>query len=415
MPVFPEASLYYKGRTNTQLVVSEGNAPAEKYLASEATNGDVKFNYEFGPEDNNGVVIPKGKILSFAGVEYDIETEQKVPRVKIADGTAETPEILAGVNHHNVYQRRRDRFSGSDVTLLTREYIRVPLFSGATAAEAIASAAAIKFGAMSTAKADENALLGKYVTADKNGNFVVAASPSVGNIVGQVYGIDTNIPPAGFLQYFLEFNDAQYDQFIKATGNVPSPGRTADNAGSLDVGTFPLGAGYLKTTKDVVAALKNFRAGIPFLTDGYFKARTSATYGLSDAIVKVAGDVVVDDATGDTITVSDPQGAALFIRLPDTLCKDTLSTSGLPEYGGVNPKEIKVTLTPTVGDPGDVSAANIHVDYDNNMVVVYFTGTVAAGTTVSVVADVLQDQVPGIPTGWDFKNTIGEARILLMK
>jgi hypothetical protein len=454
MPVFPNTSLYYKGRTNTQLVVSEGNAPAEKYLASEATNSSVKFAYEFGPEGNNGVVIPKGKILSFAGVEYDVETEKYIPRVKIA-GAGEVP---MGVNHHNVYQRLRDKFSGSEPTVLTREYIRVPLFTGNDLSAAQGAAAAIQFGAMAAAcstgtaseiQAAKNALFGKYVKADANGNFVVAdpASDTYDKIVGQVYGIETDIPPAGFLQYFMEMNENDYTAFIKGSQIVPSPGRTQDKANSLSIDTFPVGTGYFKTSRDLALALKNFRAGIPFLTDGYFKARTNKVYELGDTTniidVRTMGHVTVAPTTEvatdvdhvygvgtnplrNVVTVSDTVGSALFIRLKDDICHDALPSyditrdivpieSNFPEYGSLGQSAVVVKLLDAAGaNPVTVSPANYHVDYENNLIVIYFTEAVSA-KNIQITATVLENQIPGIPTGWDYKGNIGEARILLMK
>jgi hypothetical protein len=451
MPVFPETSLYYKGRTHTQLVVSEGNAPAEKYLASEATNANVQFQYEFGPEGNNSVVIPKGKILSFAGVEWDVDTETNVPRVQIATAG----DVPMGINHHNVYQRRRDKFSGSEPTVLTREYIRVPLFTGDDASAAATAAAAIKFGAMSAVANNQtakSALFGKYVKAGANGNFIVAdpSTDTFDKIVGQIYGVETDVPPAGFLQYFLEFNDDQYLDFVKQTQIVPSPGRSKDKANSLSIDTFPVGTGYFKTTQDLALALKSFRAGIPFLTDGYFKARTAKTYELGDAtnIIDVrtmggAGNLTIADTTevaGDAdhvysvgtnalrkmITVTDHVGTALFIRLKDKICHDALPAydttrdivpvaSNFPEYGSVPPSTVSVNLLDADGTVAEqVSPANFHVDYENSLIVIYFTGTVTA-KNVQIKATVLENQIPGIPTGWDYKNNIGEARILLMK
>jgi len=423
MAVFPETtSLYYKGRTNTQLVVSEGNAPAEKYLASEAENENIKFYYEFGPENNNAVVIPKGKILAFAGVEYDVESEKHVPRVKICNGNTDVP---MGVNHHNVYQRRRDRFSGSSVTVITREYIRIPLFSGDDAEAANAAAKAIQFGAAWATSSDPNDLYGKYVKADENGNFMIAdpTTDRYDKIVGQIYGIETDIPPAGFLQYFMEFSDEQWEQFVKTTQIVPSPGRTKDKANTLDIDTFPVGTGYFKTTRDYAEALKNFRAGIPFLTDGYFKARTEKTYAtLADAgILDVRTMGHVELTQDKKVKVNDHIGAALFVRLRDKLCKDALpkfdvsrgvipEVVNYPEYGNVPPQNIVVKVAGEV-----VSAANLHVDYENNLVVIYFTKAIKNPVDVSITAVVLENQIPGIPTGWDYKNNIGEVRILLMK
>jgi hypothetical protein len=60
-----------------------------------------------------------------------------------------------------------------------------------------------------------------------------------------------------------------------------------------------------------------------------------------------------------------------------------------------------------------ISPNNIHIDYTNNMVVVYFT---AAGTFKLLLdATLLIGATPGIPTGWDFKGAIGAVRILLQR
>jgi hypothetical protein len=111
----------------------------------------------------------------------------------------------------------------------------------------------------------------------------------------------------------------------------------------------------------------------------------------------------------------------LFVRIKDTFCKDLLpsydstrdlvpSSTDYPEYGALAPAGIVVKVGGT-----QVSSANYHIDFENNMVVIYFTANIAVAADVYVEATVLENQIPGIPTGWDFKNNIGEARILLMK
>src|SRR6056297_889180 len=105
MARFPIANTYYKGKTHTQLVVSEGDAPAEKFIPS--TSEGVKFAYAFGPEGNQNVVIPKGKAVALDGMQWDAEMSRYVPALKIADGTT---DHVIGVNHHNVYERIRDTF-----------------------------------------------------------------------------------------------------------------------------------------------------------------------------------------------------------------------------------------------------------------------------------------------------------------
>lgn len=424
MPVFPDTNVYYKGRTNTMLVVSEGDAPAEKYIPSAAEA--VKFQYEFGPEGNQNVVLPKGKIVTFAGLEYDIETEKHIPAIKISDGTT----APLGVNHHNVYERKRDKFSGNLPTVITREYIRLPLFYAADAPTAEGYADSIKFGAAWTT--DPETLYGKYVKSDSHGNFCVSADPANewDKIVGQVYGVEKDIPPAGFLQYFMEMTDNQYLDFLKTSGyNIPSPGRNTSDANTLSIDTFPVGTGYLKSREDLSLVLKNFRAGIPFLTDGYFKARVEKTYAnLADASVldiRTMGGVTVGGDAEKLVTVSDYVGSAIFIRIKEKFCTDGLridpttgilaDTNHYPEYQGSNPASIKVFTTDTAGaNPVEVSPANIHVDYYNNLIVVYFNQNITS-KAIKVQATVLENQVPGIPTNWDFKNCVGEARILLKR
>lgn len=415
MPMFPEVNAYYKGRTHTSLVVSEGNAPAERYIPSASET--VKFQYEFGPEGNQNVVIPKGKAVAIAGVEWDYETERYVPAIKIADGT--TDDII-GINHHNVYERRRDRFSGNQPTIITREYIELPLFPSKSVANAIKFGAAwVELSGSPTSVDYANAIIGKKIAVDEYGNLTVADGTTYTNVIGQCLGVETDLPPHGFLQFFLDMNDTQFAEFMKQMSYAPSPGRTKD-AEWNDVGTYPLGTSYLKDKKDLI---RNFRSGIPFLTDGYFRARTNKTYTLdtTGVALKYSGHVTVTEGYNDgtntftAVSCSDVIGAALFIKLPDKLAFDALKTGAEagPEFGGTNPSDVKVYI----GDYDSevqVSPANIHVDYTNNMIVVYLT-TPITNANVKIEATVLENQIPGIPTGWDFNQSLGAVRILLQK
>lgn len=430
MPIFPNASTYYKGRTHTQLVVSEGNAPAEKYIPA-ATENYTKFNYEFGPEGNQEVVIPKGKVVSLTGVEWDYETEKYVPAIKIANGlagTAEAPNLaftgdkIIGVNHHNVYKRIRDRFSGNQPTIITREYIEVPLFTD------IAKAAAIKFGAAWATGADNlaaaNAIIGKNIAVDEHGNFTVATSGTYENVIGKCLGVDTNVPPAGYLQYFMEMENVDFEKFMRDMSYAPAPGKTPNTAWN-DIAGYPEGTGYLKSRQDLI---KTFNQGIPFLTDGYFRARTPKKYKLSDTgvVLRKANNVTItekydldeegagtDTDTVISVTVAQKEGAALFVRLPESIVKDNLqnniSATQYPEFAN-GPLTSNVVVK-----VNNVQYNDVHVDYTNNSVVLYFDSidTDITNATVTVDCVVLESQVPGIPTGWDFKGSVGAARILL--
>lgn len=426
MPVFTNPiDARYDGRTQTQLVVSEGRAPAEKWLPSEATNNTVQFNYAFGPENNKEVVIPKGKIVAAAGVEYDTVTEKYIPRIKIS-GTADLP---LGVNHHNVYQRKRDKFSGNEPTIITRDYIRVPLFINDTEGAAKTAAAGIKFGAMwldadpANKAAVATAAFGKYVVSDEYGNFQLSSGTDIadGKVVGQVYGLELDVPPAGYLEYFTEMTAGELYDLIQSSREVPSAGRTTADSGSLSIDTFPVGTSYLKSKEDLAFVLKNFRAGIPFLTDGYFKARTVVTMAtLADAQildVRATGNVTI--AGDKAITVTDPVGAMIFVKLKDKLATDRLedgdTVANHPELGGVaNTFEIRIMDGSNAGAGALVAEKDYHIDYYNNMIVIYPTAAIA-DKDIKITATLLVNQIPGVPTNWDFKGVFGEARILLQK
>lgn len=452
------------GRTNLNLVVSEGNAPAEPFIASAAES--VKFTHAFGPEGNNNVVIPRGKIVSSAGLEYDVQTEKYRPTLKIAT----EGEFVLGVSMDNAYEAKLDKLASNEVTLITRNYIRVPLFANATDSLAQGYAAAIKYGAAWVGETDPGALMGKYLVSDAYGNF----RPYVDNtddpmtIVGQCLAVEKDMPPAGFLQYFIETmgGDNEFTKLIADTAkNFPSPGRTKgtalDPTKNLNIDTFPYGS-YIKDKAALSYILRNFRAGIPFLTDGYFKARTEKTFVASigathlaaakvaikvakaieidaditidagdkaaakaaantiiDAYgalqsIRVMGNTEVDEETGLVTVDADYYGSAIFLTIPkeNKLCLTKLASDDAvanhPEMNG----NVDVLIV-KVGD--DVIPANrLHFDYENNIVGIYFAGAVTA-KLITIEATVLEAQVPGIPTGWDFANNMGEARILLMK
>lgn len=401
MPLFPNASTYFKGKSHTQLVISEGNAPAERYIPSRDENALIKMFYEFGPKGNQEVVIPKGKAVALAGVEWDYETEKYVPALKIADGTTDNP---IGVNHHNVYRRIRDRFSGNQPTVITREYIEVPFFGSKDAAAAINFGAAWVDGITYADKvAQANAMLGKTIVVDENGNYTTAENTAEGDYtaaapIGTCLGVETDIPPAGYLQYFMEMSDNDFTNFMQQMSYPPSAGRTTD-ADWNDVGTYPEGTAYLKSREDLI---KNFQAGIPFLTDGYFRARTALTgLALNSAEVvdvKVQGDVTyAPETTPTVVTVNAVEGAAIYIRF------DTKTA-----------KFAKDIAKEDIAFVVDFAPEDVHIDYTNNQIVLY--PQVAQAYTIDIAnLEVTANQIPGIPTGWDFANSLGGVRILLQK
>lgn len=423
MSLFPnlESDYLFKGKSHTNLVVSEGNAPAQEWVV--AKEEGTKFQYVYGPEGNQNVVIAKGKIVEAAGVEYDDERSRKMNAIKQA--TAGSSKVI-GVNHHNLYERKRDRFSGGNQgnpVLITRSVIEVPLFEHDVLATAQGFADAMKFGAAYAANA--NVLMpGDYVKAGADGNFVKldTATDSPFLSVGQVIGVEKELPPAGFLQYYLDMNIPQLEEFFKNKSHAPSPGNNGKDAGA-----YPYGYPYAnKGWKGDFEKLLNptINKGIPFLTDGYFKAKQTVTgIALNDLFnatsnadghvenVVFSGGVTfgndtavpgtfvasVDNAIDSSVkTAADTRNNALFIKLKHEIDKAEVD---------------RITVK---HDGGAFKDSDVHVDFTNNMVVVYLDAD-QEYLNIAVDAKLIVNPVAGVPTEWDYAGSVGAIKILLQK
>lgn len=404
MALFPnvEGGYSFGGKTHNNLVVSEGVAPAEKWIVSKDNKFD-SFIYEFGPEGNQTVVLPKGKIVELGAAEYDHQTGREVSTIKMAEPGSKK---AVGVLHHNVYETRRGRFSGNDQpnpVVLTRQYIEVPLFEHELEATASTAAKAMKFGA---AYGESNQIQpGDFVKVGENGNFVKLNTEETDNafqIVGQVLAVERELPPAGFLQYYMGGEVPELEAYMKAQGYAPSPG-----SNGADAGAFPMGSPYSPGSWKADFAKKlglDIDKGIPFLTDGYFSAKEKVSgVSINDIYdadskpdghiesVRVAGDI--ENAAG-TITVgAESNNNALFIKLRHPLDKDG---------------KVAVKLG---GEA--VAAKDVHVDYSQNVVVVYLNKGVTGAVTLD--ADLIVNPVAGIPTEWDYAGSVGAVRILLQR
>lgn len=423
MAQFPNVNGTYqfKGKTHTNLVISEGMAPAEDMIVSR-TNGAQPFIYEFGPEGNQTVVLAKGKIVELVGSEYDAETGYEKTAVKQATDAAEK---VAGVNFHNVYSRRRDAMVGTltKPTVITRNYIEVPLFetvgAGADLVAAQTLAEAMKFGAAvsETAQAGTKLLPGDYVVSDRSGNFrkYVKGTDAPEAIVGTVWGKETQLPPAGFLQYYQEMVNPDLENFLKSMSHTPSPGAPSNGAGA-----YPYGAPYANKgwkpefEKMMLNYNQNGFGGIPFLTDGFFRAQEIRTFGLATGTagsmtqnateieaIRVTEGVTFDEANNKLVVAANTRNAAVFIKLKHKIDITRLA-------------DVAAQL-----DAAGVNANDLHVDVTNNTIVIYLatneTGSPVEHTVPTLTVPMVVDPIGGIPTEWDYKGSVGAVRILLQK
>jgi hypothetical protein len=243
------------------------------------------------------------------------------------------------------------------------------------------------------------------VVAGLNGNFrkYDPAKDDRLAVVGQVLGIDKNLPTAGFLQYYADLINPEVAAIIKSISLPPSPGKPASDKDAA----YPYGVPYTnqgwKSDFEKLLGIKNpllQHNGIPFLTDGFFRAQELRTnVAINDAVnIEVVrhsdGGTTV---TGDTVTVpADVYNGAIFIKVKYKLDQTRLDDIQVKHAGGTFSKN------------------DIHLDLANNTIVAYL----APGTTytaVKVDLPVVVDPIAGTPTEWDYKGSVGGIRILLQK
>ena len=377
------------GKTHTNLVVSEGAAPAEEFIVSK-TNDAEPFLYEYGPEGNQVVKLAKGKIVEAVGEEVNRVTRKHETAIKQA---GELSTRVIGVNHHNVTEASLSARGGdfNRPTVITRDYIEVPLFEAGTAEVAATTAKAMHFGA---AYAEENGIKsGDFVGAGQDGNFRVltkeeiVADPRV--IVGQVLSVKRDLPPSGLLQYYTGLTNAaeieSYLSALNATGTI-APYGTTYSLGSWRA-DFLKELGYGKLT------------GIPFLTDGYFSAIEKVTAKIDNTenveAAKGSDNVTVEGANV-TVTVANGEvDGTLYVKMKHNLDRRAVQN---------------ITVK---SDEAEIPVRDINVDVNNNTIVVFLDeGTY---TNVTVTADCVVNPTAGIPTEWDYKGSVGAVRILLQR
>lgn len=420
MAQFPNVNvdLSFKGKTHTNLVISEGNAPAEDLIISR-TNTATPFIYQFGPEGNQTVVLAKGKIAELVGAEYDAETGYY--KTAVAQAT-DASEKVVGVNHQNVYSRRRDGMVSTltKPTLITRNFVEVPLFETEGAVDDLAAptltaaqtlAEAMKFGAaVSEKNAPELQLTpGDRVVSDRAGNFrkYVKGVDDIEAVVGQVWAVEKNLPPAGFLQYYQEMVNPEMESYLKSISYSPSPGLPAQGEGAFPYGVPYTNKGW-KPEFEKMLGNKGL-SGIPYLTDGFFRAQETrdfavAAAGALDANVEAvrAVDGVTHDLTANTVTVdAGVKNAAVFVKVKHKIDTTKLANAAVRLNGAL------------------LNADDFKVDVTNNMVAVYLpindTAAAVTHTDLALTLPMVVDPVAGIPTHWDYKGSVGAVRVLLQK
>jgi hypothetical protein len=347
MPLFEQFKAVPDSRSNTKLVVSGGDSPAEEFIVDPTL--PVKFKHEYGGWGQQEVVIAKGQLCAIGDPVKDTITGEMRPTLTIADGT--NPVI--GVAPYNISKNTDDRFDGNQPSVITKNYIEVPYIPDNN------YASNVHWGL-----ATGNLNQGDLVKANGNGKFVKweEGTDSIRQIVGTLWAIEQNIPPAGWLKWAM-----LPDSVLRQMEN---PGEAPGEDG------YPWDPQYGWPTEGREA---QDATGIPGLTDAYNMSKE---------------DVAAEEL--GTVSAGATAGTNFVFKTDHTPLVDgtlVLKADGAPintDNFTVNEEKGEVTYTLE----SDVGASDVTITAD-------YTHTESQWDNV------------GVPTGWDFQGSTGAARILL--
>lgn len=422
-------------RTNTSLEVSDGDAPAQKWLVDNRL--PVMFKYGFAAGINE-MVMSKGLIVAVDPIRFqkDFETgkmhsvltianggknvklsadgihweeltseEDKAYKAltddkKNADVTKRPANVPIGVNFANVYKKYDDAFNGMAPTVVTRKYIKLPLFNNK--AKAYKNPWGSAYGDIKP---------GDYVKSDENGRFVkwVEGQDSPTQIVGQVLAIQKYLVPEGaavWATWALEDRmNSEYfnpEENKKSTGEYP--GYPYDKA---------YGYNDLTRMNPRVPVEYDITKGIPGLTDG------------RNAVKETVADQVVEEIPVGTFTTMQNR----YMRTLD-INIENLQVAVKAYYGStvrttsyVSVDNLLTENAVKMKNEAGTSEINLgHIDFYDlkaGLLVLAIDNPAALGTANLTKVEVLvkydKRGQAGVPTMLDWDGCVGEIRILLQK
>lgn len=389
------------------LVKSGKVSPAEKWILSPKFDNEaalstifkdgVLFTHKWGGPKGDEVVIPMGRIVGVDMPVRDFQMNEMITTMVLPGMVANKNWI--GVVPYNITKNywQEDKFGGNQPAVITNKLLTLPYIPSAKASatmdiagvaaeeQAISIDMKMPWGAVINPNGSGDGLEikpGDYVKATASGRFTKwdSGADSPMDIVGQVYGMDLNQSPHGFLQWVL-WGDQELvaDAPYKKNGIPDEDGWGYDS--EYRVGT-KAGKGYLTEY-----TTENEATGIPGLHDG------SGAYpgmGIKDTEFKdVAVDTAVDIAIGDTLLmqIKDLQG---------TKVTDLIT-------GSVTVKADGAVL--------DGTNATVEIDEKKGQIRVT---AVTAITNATITASYKMER-NGIPSYLDFKGVVGSLSILLLK
>lgn len=346
------------GKTFSRLVVSDGFAPADKWLVDE-TLPTVLPDYDWGGIGE--IVIPKGIAVGVTTAVKDPESGKYITVLTIADGTTKA----TGIAPYNIMRKANDRLYHNLPSMITRDYIELPYFTSVASVYANSTPAKTASNILFPWGCAYGTLaVGDYVTVDAGGRLIKLTDPDAKftQIVGQVLAMDTDIPPAGWLKWLYQEPEMNAERRDDANFE-PAPGVE--------------GYGYDPAYKEVVDKISG--RGIKGLTDGGGIGRTAVT-----------AEEVATAVTADA-------GTTMIIRLDHPT-----------PYEGT----VKIYSTDAAATPVTTELTNFTVNLDNGWITLTFDDA-QVNCTLTADYDYQDFTKAGTPTSWDFEGAAGAVRILL--
>ncbi len=371
MALFEGAKLRNQMPSNTKLVVSGGDSPAEKWLVKEGLPTLMTYPYYGWYGALQDVVISKGLMIAATGkTGKDYDTGRQIPEITIADGILPT----IGMTPFSLIRRVEDRFYDNQPTIITREYVELPLFTNAPNSKVELPEVPWGF-AVGNIKAGDRLRCIKATDLGGAGEFslgrVMKWDPATDlpqDIIGQVLGIEDEGSPKSWLEWAMwnESAKQQDDVFINKLGySAPSEAGYPFDPDLVD--------GYRNGTNDMTgywSDMTTTQTGVKGINDGAHMSNTLFTD-------REMAEIPVGVLVGSLFTFVAPQ-------------KNLIEGSVIIKVGGVD-----VTAACTIN----------HLKG--------FIGYTADAVNRGTVTITYKAKQYGTPSSWNFDGAVGAIRLLL--
>lgn len=349
-------------RSNNKLVVSGGDSPAGQWVTD--PNLPIKFHYDYGGPGQKEVVVAKGLLVGVAPQRYK---DDALGYMKNALTIATDSIRPFGMAPYNFTKHWEDFLDGNQPSVITREYIELPLIGNADDAALVQWGAAYNEG---SAILQPNDLVTWSRNPENFGKIIkyVDGTHNPADIIGQVGEIETDQEPFGWLKWAMWDESARRDD---QDGPINKSGYSAPGDGG-----YPFDPEYSRLGKDGEGGYLsqyttlNDATGIPGILDGKQKAETQQSRNFTVPTIAADGTIAQFALGHRNIIANTVQVYLDGVLVPAT---DYTIDHGL----GV------VALTADIADSGKA----VQVQY--------------------------RAEFFGTPAGWDHKGATGAIRILL--